>query len=406
MDGTAKTLSNARRLSRPSSLDAYVAKQGDVHTRFALFAHRLAQADSTGVGRYVRELVGGLAQTVPADTALTIASTPEPGAPTWVPRGVDTVVVGRHRQSLHAAWCLGLGPKIERSLGDQGVVHLLYPFPPAPSHAPQVVTVHDVMPFEHPSWYPRSERLVYRRIMSLALARARRIIVPSAYVASRLAATCDVDPARIIAVHHGISGVFRSTRSAEQVARCCEEFGVQPGRYVVAVGSVSTRKNLVPVISAIAGLREPEWSFLIIGPDGYGASAANTEIERSGAGDRVRRTGFLSDEDVAALVSSAGMLVHPSLEEGFGFVPLEAMAAGTPVIASGTSSIPEVVGQAAILVDQPSEPTAWAEAMSRLMESEQLRRGLVEVGLRHAATFSWRRAAQKTLDVYREAISG
>ena len=374
--------------------------------RFALFAHRLAQADATGVGRYVRELVGGLAQTIPSDTALTVASTPERGSPTWVPSGVETAVVGGHRRALHAAWCLGLGPTLERSLGHLDAVHLLYPFPPAPSRAPQVVTIHDVMPFEHPSWYPLSERLVYRRTLSLTLARARRIIVPSAYVASRLAATCDVDPARIIPVHHGISGVFKSSRSAEQLARRCNDFGVQPGRYVVAVGQVSTRKNLVPVIKAIAALAEPEWSFLIIGPDGYGASATETEIQRSGVGDRVRRTGFLSDEDVAALVSSAGMLVHPSLEEGFGFVPLEAMAAGTPVIASGTSSIPEVVGEAAVLVDEPSEPSAWAEALSRLMESEESRRELIEVGLRHAATFSWRRAAQMTLDVYGAAIGG
>src|SRR5205085_10843889 len=115
---------------------------------------------------------------------------------------------------------------------------------------------------------------------------------------------------------------------------------------------------------------------------------------------RVLRVGYLPDADAAALVRGAAVLAHPTLGEGFGFVPLEAMAAGTPVVAARTSSVPEVVGDAAILLDDPADPRAWADAVIELVGDHQRRAELAAAGKQRAAAFSWRRTAQAMLDIY------
>ncbi len=280
------------------------------------------------------------------------------------------------------------------------MAHLLTPFPPVKTAAPQLVTVHDVMPFEHPEWYPPSERWIFRRTAKLVLRRARRIVVPSVYMADRLVALLDVDSARIETVPHGVSGTFASVQSEHDIAATCARFGVEPGRFAVCVGWVATRKNLIPLIRAMAELPGQRIPLLLVGPDGHGAETVDAEIARLDGTVRVLRTGFLSDAETAALVRGAAVLLHPSLGEGFGLVPLEAMAVRTPVIAARASSVPEVVGHAAILIDQPMEPKAWGDALMDVLGSTELRAELAAAGERWAATFSWERAAKAMLQIY------
>jgi glycosyltransferase involved in cell wall biosynthesis len=140
----------------------------------------------------------------------------------------------------------------------------------------------------------------------------------------------------------------------------------------------------------------------MIGPDAQGSSEVDAEIARLDGRVRVVRTGFISDGDAAALVQGAAVLLHPALGEGFGFVPLEAMAVGTPVIASRISSVPEVVGDAAVLVDEPTEPTSWAQALTELIADENRRLALARAGEERAAQFSWSQTARLMLDLYRE----
>lgn len=354
------------------------------------------------MGRYVRELVVALREAAGADDAIVMASTPEPQTPKWTPPRVQTAVVPWPRRPVHAAWLLGVGPLVERSLGHLDVVHLLFPFPPARTAAPQVVTVHDVMPFEHPEWYPRSERAIYRRAARLTLRRASRIVVPSAYVAARLSANFDVEPGRITVVPQGVSGVFAYGGSSADVSATCARVGVQPGRFAISVGAVSTRKNLIPLIHAMRDVGDSSFPLVIVGPDGFGAEATHAAIAQLGDAAQVRRTGYLPDEEVAALVKAAAVLVHPALEEGFGFVPLEAMAAGTPVIAARVSSIPEVVGGAALLIDEPTEPAAWAKALAEVLGSDERRLALVAAGEERVSLFRWKHTAGIMLDIYRD----
>ena len=374
--------------------------------RIGLFAHRLAQANSTGIGRYVRELVGALDRMIDAGDELVLAATPEPQAPTWVPPGVQTRTVGSWRRGVQAAWCLGIGPQVERSLGRLDVLHLLYPFPPARSAAPQVVMVHDVMPFERPEWYPRSQVVVYRRTMRVVLRRASRVVVPSEHVARRLTATLEVDPALVSVVPEGVSGAFSANGSTEDVHGICARAGVEPGRFAVAVGHVSARKNLIPVIRAMAEVGGGSLPLVIVGGDGHGAAAIDAEIQHARRRTLVRRLGYLPDDQVATLVKHAAVLVHPAMEEGFGLVPLEAMAVGTPVIAGRVSSIPEVVGDAALLVDRLGDPAAWADAISQVIGSADRRMALASAGPARAAQFTWDRAARAMLDIYRDVGRG
>lgn len=373
--------------------------------RIGLFAHRLSQTHPTGIGRYVRELVVALASEANDDENVVLASTPEPEAPRWVPRGIETRVLPWPRRPVHAAWCLGLGPRLELSLGSLDIAHLIQPFPPAPTKAPEIATVHDLFPFEHPGWYRRSERWSYRRSIDLVLRRARRIVVPSRYVAERVSASLGIDPSCVEVVRLGVSGAFAKVRSREEVVATCARFGVEPGSFVVCVGAVSTRKNVIALVRAAAERAAQSVPLVMVGPDGIGADAVSAEIARLDGKARVVRTGYLSDPETAALVQGAAVLVHPALGEGFGFVPLEAMAVGTPVIAGRVASIPEVVDDAAMLVDEPASPGAWAQALTDLMGSEQHRATLSAAGQRRAAEFSWQQTARAMIAIYRDVAA-
>lgn len=370
--------------------------------RITLFAHRLAAKQPTGIGRYFRELVCALDR-MSSGQHLVVASTPEPEDASWVPARVARHTVPGPRRPVQLAWCLGTGPRLERSLGRQDVAHLLQPFPPVRSAAPQVATIHDLFPIEHPEWYSRFDRWTYERSIRLLVRRAVRIVVPSEYVADRVTDVLGVPHSRLAVVPLGVSGAFSRDIGAGPIAEVCRRFGVSPGGYVVSVGAVSTRKNVITTVRALAELPPPAVPLVMIGPNGHGADQVDAEIGRLDGQARVLRTGFLSDADAAALVQGAALLVHPALGEGFGFVPLEAMAVGTPVIAARLSSVPEIVGDAAVLVDEPTNPAAWAGATAALMRDEGRRAALAESGQARVRRFTWDETAKRMIDVYRDA---
>jgi glycosyltransferase involved in cell wall biosynthesis len=373
--------------------------------RIGLFAHRMAGRQPTGIGRYFRELVCALDR-VAAGERLVLSSTREDEQADWIPAGVVKHVVPWPRRPVQLAWSLGSGPQLERSLGRLDVTHLLQPFPPVRTASPQVVTVHDLFTVEHPEWYRGLDRWTYQRSFALLERRAVRIVVPSRYVAQRVREVLDVDPARLVVVPLGVSGVFSATGGEDGVVRACRRFGLSPGAYAVCVGAVSTRKNVITLVRATAAAPAPGIPLVMIGPNGHGAAEVDAEIARAAGPARVVRTGYLPDRETAALVRGAAVVVHPALGEGFGFVPLEAMAAGTPVIAARISSIPEIVGDAAILVDEPTDPAAWAQAVAAVVEDDQRRAALTAAGSERVRQFSWDATARRMIDVYSDAARG
>jgi glycosyltransferase involved in cell wall biosynthesis len=371
--------------------------------RVCLFAHRAAEPQPTGVGRYLREVVHALAEVAGDGDSLVLASTREPHRADWVPGAVESRVLPWPRRAVQGAWLLGAGPVIERGVGRLDAVHLMQPFPPIRVRAAEVVTVHDVFPFEHPEWYPRSEPLVYRRCMALVRRHASRLIVPSEYVADRVERVLGVDAERIEVVPEGVSGTFAGSGEPDAREAVCARLGVAPGRFAVCIGAISVRKNQLALVRAAPQLKDAGLKMVIVGGDGHGAETVVAELARSGPQNGVVRAGYLSEPDMAALVRAAAVVVHPALAEGFGLVPLEAMAAGIPVIAARSGSIPEVVGDAAVLVDEPRDPGAWATALGRLAASPEDRRRLAASGRQQAAKFSWQRSAQRMFEIYREA---
>lgn len=373
--------------------------------RIALVAHRPAEAEATGTGRYVRSLASSLARAAGREDEVLLVCTPERRPSIDAADGMRREQLPWSRRPVQVSWCAGLGPRLERALGELDVLHLTQPFPPAPSVAPQLVTVHDLFPLERPDWYPLAQRAVYRASLHWTVRRARRVVAPSRHVAEQLLAR-GIAPDRVEVVHHGVSGIFLEPRPQSELAALCARFTLEPGSYVIVLGAVSTRKNLVVVSRAMARLADRDMVLVLVGPDGVGAASVHGEIARLDGTVRVVRTGYLADAEVAGLVQGAAALLHPSLSEGFGLVPLEAMAAGTPVVASRAGAVPEVVGTAALLVDEPRDAARWARALAELLSDSRRRSELSAAGREQAAQFSWEEAARRMLELYREVARG
>jgi glycosyltransferase involved in cell wall biosynthesis len=175
--------------------------------------------------------------------------------------------------------------------------------------------------------------------------------------------------------------------------------------YILFVGTVEPRKNLVTLVRAFAAVVKDFPHLLVLaGAKGWMSEPVFAEIERQGLKDRVVHLGYVPAEDLPALMSGAEVFVYPSLGEGFGLPPLEAMACGTPVLCSDAPALPEVVGGAAITLP-PTEVTAWTEAIQNLLSDRDLREALGQKGLERARQFSWRETAKRTLRAFEAAVT-
>lgn len=281
-------------------------------------------------------------------------------------------------------------------------------FVPPPTRARRlVVTVHDLAFRRFPETAPHSTRWWLARL-DRTLGRATRIIAVSESTRRDLLELYGVEPARISVIPLGVDrSMFRpSPRDATEGMR--SRFGLD-GPYLLSVGGIEPRKNLPAVLSAFARLG-PDLRLVIAGagvdwnPEGTGLLREALRSLPAETRRRVVQTGYVSEGDKVALLSGAEALVYPSLYEGFGLPVLEAMACGTPVVTSDRSSLPEVAGEAALLVD-PDDPEAIAVAVDRVLSEGRLREHLREAGLERAAGFTWEGTAQATADVLRGAAS-
>jgi len=215
-----------------------------------------------------------------------------------------------------------------------------------------------------------------------------------------------LDEAKIRVICEGVNSRFRPA-SPEAMAVAWARYGL-PERYILCVGTIEPRKNLNTLMEAFATLKvRPatcDLRLVIVGKKGWLYKGFFRRLRELGLEGEVVFPGFVPDEDLPALYSAAELFVFPSLYEGFGLPPLEAMACGTPVIASNTSSVPEVVGEAGILVE-PRDVRVLAGAMERVLMDEGKQREMRDKGLQQAARFSWERAARETLQVYGEVAN-
>ncbi len=272
---------------------------------------------------------------------------------------------------------------------------------PMPRNA--VLTMHDLSFLHHPEWFSVSRAWYYRAAAPYAARRARRVIAVSQHTADELQQWLGLPADRIDVVHNGLSRVFRpASEEARAIARTT--YGL-PERFFLYVGTLEPRKNVPRIIEAWSAIaKDTDCDLVIAGREGWKTGPVSDAAARSPHRERVRLPGYVADEHLPALLSTATAFVWPSLFEGFGWPPLEAMACGAPVITSSTSSLPEIVGDAAITVT-PDDVGALADAMRQIAADAVLRDTLREKGLARAALFSWERAAQETVAAYERAIA-
>ena len=375
--------------------------------RVTLYAHRLVARRASGVQRYTDGLLSGLEEAAGPPWELTAVS-PDPVRPGRSDGHVAYRSVRLPRKIIHGLWYLAPLPPLEALVGRTELVHVISTAIPVRSRAPQVITIHDLFTVRHPEWFePRSARMTLKSLR-LAVRSARRIIVPSSFVAADVAGGLDVEPARISVVPEGVNARFTTEQADADQADILARYELRPSTYMVMVGLLSPRKNLKVLAEAWDALRsrrsERLPTLVVIGPVDVGHESVRLEVGRRGLGDRIRFTGFVPDSDLQALLANAIALLHPSLDEGFGLTPLEAMAAGVPALVSKSGSIPEVTGDAAWQLD-PGRPEAWADAVERIQDDSDLRASMIAAGRRRAAAFTWSATALQTLSVYRDALA-
>lgn len=271
---------------------------------------------------------------------------------------------------------------------------------------PTIVTVHDLSWIRYPETHPPERVAALNDLFPQTLRTADHIITDAVYVRDELVRTFGVNAGRITAIPLGARAAFH-LRDREECAPNLKKHDLGWRQYLLSVGTLEPRKNLQLVLRAYASLpsaTQARFPLVIVGMRGWLTSGLESLIAPLTGSARVRPIGFVDDEELAHLYSGARMLVYPSLYEGFGLPPLEAMTSGTPVIVSNTSSLPEVVGNAGLTVDS-ADVDGLKEAMLRLIEDEAFWNEVRRKSLERAATFSWERCATETLAVYRNVYA-
>jgi glycosyltransferase involved in cell wall biosynthesis len=366
---------------------------------------RLLRSNRAGIGRYLRHLYRAVAALEDAGQAPPGMASPREEITVLYSRRDDERALAAALPRAAAAWTPA-HHRLERwALALEGA-RLLPRLWHAPDHVcPQplgwrtVLTVHDLAFWRHPETHAPESRAYYAGLWRSARQATRIICVSQATRLDLLQATGV--PAEKVRV------VYEAPDPRYLVAGEAPRAGPAPpaGRaYVLCVGTVEPRKNLGTLFRALGRLpRDGRPEVRVVGAPGHGASAITALPARLGLGEDARFLCPRPTDEVAALYRGALALVYPSLWEGFGLPVLEAMAAGAPVIASARSSIPEVAGEAALLVD-PEDEVALAGALERVASSPALRDELRRKGQARATRFTWERAARETLDVFVEAI--
>ena len=289
------------------------------------------------------------------------------------------------------------------------VLHMPAMLAPVRSTLPVVVTVHDLAVLR----FPEKFRTWHRSCATFFLPRiarcARAIVTGSQATKADLMDLLAVEPERIHVIPYGISDHFRTVSDEDSRLRAVRTKYKLPARYVITVGTIEPRKNLVRLLRAIDQLRRStkqmrDLQLIHAGPVGWHADDVPRAITELGLADRVRFLGYVPDEDLTVLYQLARASIYPSLFEGFGLPVLEAMASGCPVVTSNCSSMPEVAGDAAVLVD-PTSVDSIASGIQRLWVDDDLRAALARRGVANASKYSWDATARRTVRLYDEILT-
>ncbi len=358
-----------------------------------------AVQQGAGIGRYVRELVSALLVLDKENDYRLFAASPKPLPPSPFPV---------RRIPFHDKWLMRIWHRariplpVELFTGRVDLFHSPdFTLPPTLPGVPTVLTVHDLSFIRDPDSADERLRAYLNRVVPRSVRRADHVLADSQATRQDLIELWDTPTEKISVIYCGVDQRFKPVTDPAALAAVRAQYAIGDGPYIFSVSTLQPRKNYRRLIQAFVPLatRYPDLNLVIGGGRGWKVEEILAEPGRLGVEDRVRFPGFVADEDLPALLSAAELFAYPSLYEGFGIPILESMACGTPVIASDRSSLPEVVGEAGLMVDA-LDVAALSAGMERLLSEDNLRAQLVERGNRQVARFSWADAARQLLDTY------
>jgi glycosyltransferase involved in cell wall biosynthesis len=356
-----------------------------------------------GIGRSVRELVGALAATKPSlplklfvAGARRAALPPPPGHSTYHPSRLSELNLVRlwHR--------LNLPIPVEWWTGPLDLFHAPdFTLPPTRRGVKTVLTIHDLAFERYPAEAMPGMLDYLKRVVPRSVRRADRVIAISAATARDLVDVYGTPPEKIEVIPLGVTDRFHPRAGEGEAAAIHARYHLPPGPLILTVGTLQPRKNHLRLVQAFARVAAlySDLTLVIAGAPGWGYEAVEREVAHLGLNDRVVFTGRVDDADLPALYRASTVFAYPALYEGFGLPPLEAMACGVPVLVGNTSSLPEVVEQAGLLVD-PFDVDALSAALDQLVGDDALRIDLSQRGIERARQFTWTRAADQTWAVY------
>lgn len=339
----------------------------------------------TGISRYINELVYGLdGVRKPTDRLMLLGRWPE------------TIAERPAARILWEQTGLPLSIAVHRLDVFHGPMHVM----PMATRVPGAITVHDLAFLKFPEQLPRNRREFLVRATRMSVHKARKIITVSRNTANDLQEWLGIGDEKIVPIP-----LAPSPRVRPVADRSLDVFRMKweiQRPYIIAVGTLEPRKNLPTLLRAFAKIKDQiDHNLVIVGPEGWLTGELKRTLRDLNLGDRLRLTGFVSDEELGGWYSGADLFCFPSYYEGFGLPTVEAMRCGTPVVVSNTSSFPEVVDDAAVLIS-PLDVDAWAETIRDLLRDPARLAELRAKGLERADQFSWVSTAEQTWRVYEE----
>lgn len=361
-----------------------------------------------GIGTYIRGLLGGLSRLDAANHYVLLGDPALAGLPE-LPPNFEWRAESSPHYSLRELW------QVSRAVRRAGadLFHAPHYVVPAALPCPLVVTVHDLIHLRFPALRKAHERVYARTMIGRALRRARRTIAVSETTARELRESFGASARHVVAIPNGVDERFRDALAPAELAHRLEQIGLEKG-YLLFVGNPKPHKNLTLLLDAHARLvaRREDAPFLVVvggTPESAARSGVPASLRAAAATAHLaarRKVGFLGrveDEGLPALYQGAIALVIPSLWEGFGLPALEAMASGLPVVAADRGALPEVIGEAGILID-PDDIESLIAGLEKVLASAELRAKLARRGRHRAAAYSWEITARRTLEIYRQAL--
>jgi len=275
-------------------------------------------------------------------------------------------------------------------------------------HGKTMLTIHDLSFMRYPECTDANLRVYLNKVVPRSVQRADLVLADSQHTKDDLTELLGVEANRVQVIYPGVEARFRPIEDRAILEQVRKRYNL-PSQFILGLGTLQPRKNFTRLIEAFADLRSFDLAqdrsaicdlrLVIAGGKGWLYEEIFATVERLGLGEQVVFPGFVADEDLPALYNLADLFVFPSLYEGFGLPPLEAMACGTPVITSNASSLPEVVGGAGLMVE-PTDVESLAQAMRRVLEDESLQQEMIAKGLEQANQFTWEKAAVKLFSLY------